>query len=149
MTERREPSRAGRPWHLWLVAIAMFALYIGGARDYHLILAGDTEYIQEQFGSGGITYFADYPSMLRVVWTINILGGLIAPVLLVARNRWALSTAAAVTAAQVMLLAMTFAFLDRWAMLGAATSWFDIGIGVVTALFAGYCWVMQRRGLLT
>lgn len=124
------------------------ALYIGGARDYLLIAADDTEYIRSQFGSSGVTYFADYPFVPRALWTINILAGLIAPVLLIARRRWALPTAVASAVAQFLLLGVTFAFLDRWDMLGAATSWFDIGIGVVTALFAGYCWAMNRRGVL-
>ncbi|MFD1719022.1 hypothetical protein [Georgenia deserti] len=131
-----------------MVAIVVFALYIGGFRDYVLILIQDTDYIDAQFGSGGIVYFADYPPVLRVIWAINILGGLIAPVLLVARSRWAVPTALVAATAQVVLLVVTFAVLDRWAMLGAATSWFDIGVGVVTALFAVYCRKMRRRGLL-
>ncbi|GAB2471631.1 hypothetical protein GCM10027063_10240 [Promicromonospora xylanilytica] len=128
--------------------MVVFALYIGGLRDYLLILIHDTDYIGGQFGSGGIIYFTDYPPVLRVIWAINILGGLIAPVLLVARNRWAAPTALIAGAAQVVLLVVTFALLDRWAMLGAATSWFDIGVGVVTVLFAVYCRTMRRRGLL-
>ncbi|MFN3340274.1 MAG: hypothetical protein ACK40Z_11305, partial [Dietzia sp.] len=126
----------------------VFALYIGGARDYLLILVGDAGYIRGQFGTDGVTYFADYPLVLRAIWTINILGGLIAPVLLVILNRWALAVAVVAATAQIVLLAVTLAFLDRWAMLGAATSWFDIGVGVATTLFAGYCWVIRRRGLL-
>ena len=56
---------------------------------------------------------------------------------------------AAVSAlAQAILLAVTFGFRDRWDALGATTAWFDVGIGVVTVLLAGYCWTMRRRGLL-
>ncbi|MCP2252327.1 hypothetical protein LY13_001066 [Prauserella aidingensis] len=148
MNARANRSGVRRPWHLWLVAIAMFALYVGGARDYLLILVQSSDYIRGQFGPDGLTYFADYPFVLRIVWTINILGGLIAPVLLVLRHRWALAAALVATAAQVALLVTTFAFLDRWAMLGAATSWFDIGVGVATALLAAYCWAVRRRGHL-
>lgn len=140
---------ARRPWHLWLVAVAAFALYAGGARDFLLILLQDSDYVRGQFGAGGITYFTDYPAVLRVVWAVNILGGLIAPALLLARHRWALPTALVAGAAQAVLLAVTFAFLDRWVLLGAAIAWFDIGIGVLTVLFAVYCWAVQRRGLLT
>lgn len=138
MRERKVDAR--RPWHLWLVAIVVFALYVGGARDYLLIVLNDTDYMVRQFGPRGVVYFAEYPRLLRVVWTINILGGLIAPVLLLTRSRWSAPVAALSAAAQVMLLAVTFTFLDRWAALGPATSWFDIGVGLVTVLFAGYCW---------
>ncbi|ASO20809.1 putative membrane protein [Actinoalloteichus hoggarensis] len=148
MTAHGGGTAARRPWHLWLVAIAMFALYIGGARDYLLILVGDTEYIHGQFGPGGLAYFTDYPQALRVVWTVTILGGLIAPLLLMARSRLSFPTAAIATAAQFALLVATFVALDRWSMLGAATAWFDIGVGVVTMLFTWYCWTLRRRGVL-
>lgn len=146
MTARRERANAGRPWHVWVVAIAVFTLYIGGARDYLLILIGDTGYIQGQFGSDGVVYFADYPVLLRFVWAVNILAGLISPILLVARSRWALAGAVVAATAQIALLAVTFTILERWAILGAATSLFDIGVAVVTTLFAGYCWAVRHRG---
>lgn len=132
-----------------MVTSVIFALYIGGVRDYLLILIGDTDYIRGQFGPGGVVYFADYPIACRIIWTINILGGLIAPILLILRSRWALALASIAAAAQIVLLIVTFTFLDRWAMLGASTSWFDIGIGAATILFAVYCWAMQRRQPVT
>lgn len=134
-----------RPWHLWVVAFLVLALYVGGARDYLLILTGDTGYIREQFGAGGLDYFADYPIPLRLIWTLNIIGGLFAPILLVVRSWWAHRTAAVSAGAQLVLLVVTFALLDRWSMLGAMTSWFDTGIGVLTVLFAVYCWVMRPQ----
>ena len=141
---KSDPPR--RPWHFWAVAAAVFALYVGGSRDYLLILAQDTTYIEAQFGPGGLAYFRDYPLGLRIVWTTNIVAGLVAPVLLVAGDARAVHVAITAAAAQLVLLPLTFALRDRWAALGAATSWFDIGVGVVTALFAGYCWAMARRG---
>ncbi|HZG89241.1 MAG TPA: hypothetical protein VEZ42_03420, partial [Pseudonocardia sp.] len=95
-----------------------------------------------------VAYFADYPLALRVIWTITIVAGLVAPLSLLARSRWSTPIAVAAATSQAVLLVVTFAFRDRWAALGAATSWFDIGIGVVTALFAWYCWMLRRRGYL-
>ena len=137
-----------RPWHLWLVAITVLALYVGGARDYLLILIRDTDYILGQFGEGGLKYFADYPLVTRLIWTVNILAGLLSPFLLLMRSRRAVPVAALAAAAQVVLLAATFTFLDRWAALGAAIAWFDIGIAVLTLLFAVYTWWLRRRGFL-
>ncbi|WP_328474851.1 hypothetical protein OHA21_16330 [Actinoplanes sp. NBC_00393] len=131
-----------------MAAIVILALYAGGARDYLLILAGDTGYMSRQFGPDGVAYFTGYPLALRVVWTINIVGGLAAACLLLARSRWAVVAAVTSATAQVVLLVATFGFRDRWAALGAATSWFDLGIGVVAVLFAGYCRQLGRRGLL-
>lgn len=138
-------SQRALAWHSWLIAIAVLVLYIGGARDYLLILLNDTSYIANQFGPTGIEYFSSYPVALRLIWTVNIIGGLIAPILLLTQSRWAFPVATTAAIAQIILLTITFAFRDRWAMLGAATSWFDIGIGIVTTLLAAYCWVVSRR----
>ncbi len=123
----------------------MFLLYVGGARDFALIALGDTGYIERQFGHDGAVYFSDYPPVLRVVWMLNVVGGLTAPVLLILRSRGAFPTAVVATLAQALLLAVTFAALDRWRMLGPELAWFDIGIGVLTAAFAAYVWWWRRR----
>ena len=138
-------SASRRPWHLWVVALATFGLYLGGARDYLLILAGDTGYTLRQFGPDGVVYFTGYPLTLRVLWAINIIADLTTPALLLALSRSASPTAVAALAAQGVLLVVTFAFRDRWNALGAATSWFDIGITIVTAFIAWYCWTTRRR----
>lgn len=147
MTAPSRTLRFARPWHLWAVALLTSALYLGGARDYLLILAGDTAYMTRQFGPDGIAYFTGYPLALRAIWTINVVGGLAAACLLLALSRWSVLAAVASAAAQAVLL-VTFGFRDRWAALGAATSWFDLGLGVVAVLIAWYCWWMRRRGLL-
>lgn len=127
-----------------MVALFVFVLYVGGAGDYLLILADNTGYIREQFRASGVVYFADYPVSFRIMWTINILCGLTAPIMLRVRSRWAFAAAITAALTQVLLLIMTFTFLSRWAMLGTGTSWFDIGVGVVTGLFTWYCWALQK-----
>ena len=146
-TARRTPGTR-LPAHAWVVALVTFALYVGGARDFLLILGRDTDYVVGQFGVGGSAYFADYPPALRVLWAVAVVSGLVAPCLLLARSRWAVPTALLAVASQAVLLVVTFAVRDRWAALGAATAWFDLGILVVAALFAGYCWAARGRGVL-
>lgn len=148
MTASTRAPGTTRPWHLWVVAVATLVVYAGGARDYLLILAGNTDYMTAQFGPDGVAYFADYPSTLRAFWTINVVGGLVTPCLLLALSRWSAPVAVLSAAAQLVLLVATFGWRDRWEALGPATSWFDIGIGVAAVLLAGYCVLMRRRGLL-
>lgn len=85
----------------------------GGARDFLLILIEGTDYIAGQFGQGGLAYFADYPLLLRIVWSVNIFGGLTAPILLVAASQWAVPVTVLAGAAQVVLLAVRSIFLGR------------------------------------
>ncbi len=91
-TARRTPPTR-LPAHSWAVALVALALYVGGARDFLLILGGDTDYVVGQFGAGGPAYFADYPPALRVLWAVTVVSGLVAPCLLLARSRWAVRSA--------------------------------------------------------
>lgn len=136
------------PWHLWLVAAGVFAIYLGGARDFYLVLNYDTDYIASQFGAGGVAYFTDYPLELRAVWTVNVAAGLLGPLLLLARSRRAAPVAVIAVLAQVALAVLTYGYRDRWDALSTKTSLWDLGVLVVTALFAWYCLHQRRRGVL-
>jgi hypothetical protein len=128
-----------------VVAALVLLLYVGGARDYVLILIGDTDYIRVQFGPAGVAYFTDYPPLPRVLWSINIAAGLVAPVLLLVRIRTSAVAAVIAAVAQALLLVVTFTTLDRAEALGPETAAFDIGVGVLTALFAAYAGWWARR----
>lgn len=141
-------SSARAPWHLWVIGVVFLGIYIGGARDYLLILLNDQDYLQRQFGAIGTAYFTGYPLGLRIVWTVTIAGGLLAPVFLLVRSRWAVPIAVVAAAAQVVLILLTFAFRDRWHALGAAYSLFDIGVAAATIGLALYCRRLRSRGAL-
>lgn len=139
------PAPVNRPWHRWLVAVLVFGSHLGGLRDYWLIMARDTTYIQRQFGAGGLSYFLTYPWPLRTLWTINIASGLLAPIAMLIRVRWGLVIGLVAAVSQGLLMAITFATRHRWQRLGAATSLFDLGVELITVAFVVYCWAQQRR----
>lgn len=130
---------------MWLFAIFVLAIGVGGARDFLLILLQDQDYLHTQFTEDGIAYFADYPLVLRIVWAVNIAGLLLAPIALLFRARWTVPIAIAAAASQAVLLPITFIVRDRWNALGDWYSAFDIGIGVLGIVFAVYCWWMLKR----
>lgn len=142
-----------RPWHLWVVALLMFGLYVGGARDFVLINGGDTEYVVSQFGEGGLQYFSDYPWGYRVLWATNILAGLSAPVALLASKTWGFRLGVVALVAQTILFALTLIFRSRWSALGSSIGIADLVITAPTALFVLYaarlrksCRVTRREG---
>lgn len=147
MTNTRH-LRTRRPWHLWLLGSVFLGLYLIGATDYWLVLVNDTGYIGTNFGQPGIDYFDGYPLGLRLMWSVNIVAGLFAALLLLARNRAAAPLALTATVAQGGLLMVTFALCGRWEALGAWSSLTDIAVGAVTALFSLYCYWSRSRGLL-
>jgi hypothetical protein len=148
-TERPQPRRAATPWHPWVVGIFFLALYGVGARDYVLSLTLDTEYFDAQgYGPFQVAYFADYPVVPAICWTINILGGLVASLLLLLRSRWAVHATLVCAVAQLCLLVLTFGFRDRWNVFGPRLSLFDIGIWVITLGLWLYSRAMRVQGVL-
>ncbi len=86
--------------------------------------------------------------MPLVFWTLNVFSGLMAPILLHIRSRWAVQVALVSSVSILALELITFAFMDRWNILGPWISLFDIGILILTFGLFFYCRVMTRRGVL-
>ncbi|TCP99840.1 hypothetical protein EDD79_103228 [Serpentinicella alkaliphila] len=59
-----------------------------------MMLSHNEAYYNSQgYGLDVFEYFTDYPILPLVFWTINVGSGLIAPVLLLFRSRWAVLVA--------------------------------------------------------
>ena len=70
-------------------------MYGIGAYDYVQTRRHDAGYFHYQgYGPVQIEYFSQYPVAPLVFWTVNIVSGLAAVVLLLLRSRWAVGVAA-------------------------------------------------------
>lgn len=151
MTSSIDPrtARAATPWHLWVVGAVFLLLYAIGAYDYLQVQAQSEAYYQDQgYGPAQIAYFADYPFVPMVFWTVNIAGGLAAVVLLALRSRWSVLAAASAAVSQLCLQIITFGFMDRWSILGPRLALTDIGVMVLTFGLWLYCYQLRRRNVL-
>ena len=143
-------SATRRPWHLWVVSVVMMGLYAIGARDLVLTWLHDEAYFEGLgYGPRQLAYFMDYPVVPAVFWAINIAAGLVTPVLLVARSRWAVPTVLVAATAQLILMAITFGFMGRWSVLGLRLSLTDMAVATFTLGVWLYSRVLRRRGVLT
>lgn len=141
--------RRTRPWHLWAVSLAALLLYAVGAYDYVLTASLDRGYFAAQgYGPAAVAYFSEYPLVPRILWTVNIAAGLLAPVLLLALSRWAVLAAALAAAAQLLLLLVTFGLMGRWSALGPFLAAFDTAIWLLTIGLWLYCRRLAARGVL-
>ncbi|MGP3962613.1 hypothetical protein ACTWPT_42140 [Nonomuraea sp. 3N208] len=132
-----------------MVGLVLLALYLVGARDYILTRTLNQGYFAEQgYGPAQIAYFTDYPAIPAIFWTINIAAGLAAALLLLFHSRRATLVALIAAASQLCLLAITFGFMDRWAVLGPRFSLVDIGVWVLTVGLWLYCHAIHRQGVL-
>lgn len=150
MSASTSSIRTAAPWHLWVVGVVLLLLYAIGAYDYVLTQAQDTAYFESQgYGPQQVDYFTDYPVVPLVFWTVNIVAGVAAAVLLLLRSRWSLAAVATAAVAQLCLQAITFGFMDRWSVLGPRLSLQDLGVLLLTFLMWAYCHRMRRRNVLT
>jgi hypothetical protein len=141
--------RTKTPWHLWLIGFLFIFIYANGVYDYFMMLGHDANYYNSKnYGENVVEYFTDYPFVFLVFYTINIFGGLIAPILLLFRTRWAAFMALVSAVSMLFLEVLTFAFRDRWNVLGAWVSLFDIALLLLTGGFYFYCRTLAKRDVL-
>jgi hypothetical protein len=109
----------------------------------------DAAYFASQdYDDPQIAYFTDYPLVPDVFWTIAVWGALAAAILLLFRSRWAVQVVLVALIFQVCLDVVTFAFMDRWQILGTRLALFDGGVLLLTVGLAFYCRAMSARDVL-
>ena len=147
MTETADHRAIAQPpWHAWVISIAVIALQVGGIWDYLQLLEPNVDYVESKgWGFAGVAYFTDYPIPLRILWTSTLLAGTIAPVLLVARSRFAGVAALTAGLTQALLMAITLGFMGRFSALGGFTAAWDAGIIAVYVGLWVYCRHISRR----
>ncbi|MDO8963732.1 MAG: hypothetical protein Q7W30_04480 [Coriobacteriia bacterium] len=138
------------PKHLWLVG--GFALVFNGIGlyDYVLTWAQDQAYFELlRYDAAQIAYFANYPVLPAIFWTVSVFGAVAASVLLLFRSRYTVPVALVALCAQAGLDIISFGFMDRLGVRGIRQSLFDILVPLgLAALLYWYAVVMSRRGVL-
>jgi hypothetical protein len=137
------------PWHFWAIGLFFVLLYGAGAYDYVMTRRHDAAYFASQnYDDTQIAYFTDYPIVPAVFWTVAVWGALAASMLLLVRSRWATPVVLVALIAQLCLDVVTFAFMDRWQILGPRLALFDGGILLLTLGLLLYCRAMSARTVL-
>ena len=144
-----QTTKSRLPWHFWVVGPFFVLLYGAGAYDHVMTHGRDAAYFESQgYDDAQIAYFTDYPLVPDVFWTIAVWGALFAAVLLLLRSRWAVPVVFAALISQVCLNVVTFAFMDRWQILGTRLALFDGGVLLLTVGLLLYCRAMSARDVL-
>ncbi|OEF96663.1 hypothetical protein [Desulfuribacillus alkaliarsenatis] len=144
-----EKHRFRGPWSLWFIGILFLFLYAYGVYDFVMMLGHNVEYYSSNnYGDEVFEYFTDYPVLTLMLWIINIVSGVIAPILLLFRSRWAVMMALISAISILILQFITFAFMNRWNVFGPWVSLFDIAIMLMTFGLFVYCKAMAKRDVL-
>lgn len=135
-----------RPWHLFVIAIFMILLYSMGIYDFFMMISHNTAYYNSHhYGNIVYEYFTNYPFYFLILWVTNLLGGIIAPILLLFKNKLSRDFALISTLAQFLLLTFTFAFRNRLEVFGTDIAVFDIFILIFTLCLYIYCVYVFRN----
>jgi hypothetical protein len=141
---------AKAPWHLWVLGV--FALIFNGigAYDWIMTTSQDAAYFNQLgYGAAQIAYFANYPVVPLIFWTVGVFGAVAACVLLLLRSRYAVGVALIALGAQVALDIASFGFMNRLGVFGLRQSVFDIVVPLgLSILVLWYSAAMSRRGVL-
>jgi uncharacterized membrane protein len=128
------------PWTRWLIGVFFIFVYAYGIYDFFMMLGHDAAYYSSRsYGAVVVTYFTDYPPLLLIFWVTNIVSGVIAPILLLLRSRWAVQVSLISAISILILQFLTFTFRNRWNVLGPWISLFDIAIMLMTFGLFIYC----------
>lgn len=137
------------PWHLWLVGVLSLLWNAMGAFDYVMTQTRNADYLA-QFTPEQQAYFVSFPLWVQGTWAIAIFGSVLGSILLLLRNRHA------VTAFWVAMLAMIATTIHNFIL--GDTKMFEIvdtialvftaAIFVVAVLLVYYSTRMRGRGVL-
>jgi hypothetical protein len=141
-------AKAPAPWHLWAAGLVGLAWNGFGVIDYlKSNLEGDLHFRQMGMTEAQIAYMEAMPGWLTAVWAVGVWSALIATALLLMRRKLAVPLFLVSLGAYAVSLVHGLLVAPE-AVMGGGAAWMQIVVLVGCLLFAGYSWVMARRGVL-
>jgi hypothetical protein len=137
------------PWHLWLVGVTAVLFNAIGVFDYVMSMAQGATYM----ASAGMTpaqiaHYQEMPIWMTAVWTIGVWGAMLGSVLILLRNKLALSVFAVSLAAFLISLIYTYVLTDGGEIMGGKMAITSVVITVLLLFFMWYSWLMTKRSVL-
>lgn len=129
MTVPPRASNVATPWHLWLVGALALLWNSMGAFDYLMTQTRNASYMS-QFTPGQLAYFYAFPAWVVSTWALSVWGGVLASVLLLLRNRWA------VTVFGVSLVTMVITTIYNFGLTDGAEVMGTFGVVFSAVIFA-------------
>ena len=129
MTVPSRASTVATPWHLWLVGVLALLWNSMGAFDYLMTQTRNESYMS-QFTPEQLAYFYAFPAWVVSTWALSVWGGVLASVLLLLRNRWA------VTVFGVSLVTMVITTIYNFGLTNGAEVMGTFGLVFSAVIFA-------------
>jgi hypothetical protein len=132
------------PWHLWVVGILALLWFGGGAYAFFMAVTGRVP----NMDPGEAAYYAEIAVWQTLLWSVNTIGGALAAIRLLFRNRLATSLFALSLVGVIVLNTAELATGDaRWLVdRGALTV--TLVVMAAGVLWTFYAFTMKKRGVL-
>ncbi len=148
MSDEMVPTRAGTPWHLWVIGVIAFLWNGYGAFDFAATMTRFEPYLEGFLGmnTSQIDFFLSFAWWQKMLWLIGTWGGFLGAILLLLRNRLAVWFLGASLAGALASMVQGMSIKDMPEGLDPGPMPFVIiSIG---ALLAVYAWWLSRRDVL-
>jgi len=137
------------PWHIWVVGILSLLWNAGGAMDFTLTKLQNTAYLS-QFTPEQLEYFTSFPISVQISWGVAVWSAVAGSVLLLLRNRLAVTMFLIGVAAFIVTAVHNFLLADvkMHEITGDGAVYFSVAIFVVAALLYLYSKSQRTKGNL-
>ena len=133
-------------WHLLLIVALFLFLYGIAVYDYIMTVSHNTGYFEYlRYNQTVIDYFTNYPLVLLILWTINVLGGMVTLLLMLMRKETAFYFSTATFVSMFLLDLITFGFRNRWHVIGGRASATDIFMLILTLGLCVYNYFLFKK----
>ena len=133
-------------WHLLLIVALFLFLYGIAVYDYIMTVSHNRGYFEYlRYNQAVIDYFTSYPLVLLIFWTINVFGGIATLLLMLMRKEIAFYFSAATFVSMFLLDVITFAFRNRWNVIGAKASVIDTLMLILTLGLCIYNYFLFKK----
>lgn len=142
----KEKKNVRYSWHLFLIVALFLFLYGIAVYDYIMTVSHNRGYFEYlRYNQAVIDYFTDYPLVLLIFWTINVFGGIATLLLMLMRKEIAFYFSAATFVSMFLLDVITFAFRNRWNVIGAKASVIDTLMLILTLGLCIYNYFLFKK----
>ena len=130
----------------WPLAVITLFLSSIGVYDHLMTLTKNRSYFDSMgYSTTQIDYFTNYPLLLALFWTIGVWAMLIGSVLLPFKPKLSFYFYTSASIGQAVLSIYTFAFKDRWHVLGNRLGTQDLLVLTLTILLSFYSlWLFRH-----
>lgn len=143
-----DETAARTPWHLWMVGVLSLLWNAVGALDFAMTQTRNESWMKG-FSPAQLEYFYGFPLWVVVAWGVATWGSLLGSVLLLLRQKRAVTVNLVVLVAMALTFTHNFLLSDGLKVMGGAGALlFTAAIIVIGVFLFLYSRAMARRAVL-